>query len=87
MVIPLVGTSVHSYVHACTCPLTFPSLCVPPVVPSAPQEATTCTASDPSPHPQPPTPAPGMGMGCVGTCVLCGCPPPLLSHHTMLMYI
>ena len=63
MVIPLVGTSVHSYVHACRCPLTFPSLCVPPVVPSAPQEATTCTASDPPPHPQPPTPAPGMGMG------------------------
>ena len=38
------------------------SVCAP-VVPSAPQEATACTASDPSPHSQPPTPAPGIGMG------------------------
>ncbi len=62
-----VVVNTFSYVHTCTCPLTFLSLCVPPVVPSAPQEATTCTASDPSPHPQPPTPAPGMGMGCGGS--------------------
>ena len=45
MVISLVGTSVHSYmyVHTCTCPLTFSSLCVPPVVPSVPQWPPTLT--------------------------------------------
>ena len=38
-VIPLEGDSTYTQL-SCTCHLTFPSLCVPPVVPSAPPETT-----------------------------------------------